>query len=239
MCRYTWLQGAKHGVLMVCLVACLQQLSSVTDPEAATSEYNLVENIHVCLCSTLLACCVSWRMSRMLDSCNSAWPSSGMSACIEGPHSAGASPQTLCLGAAAAATSVWHSRISVAQHTLAHVLPQTMGVVLQRLTNGRQPTRILCCGHSLGGAVAILSEQRPVDMPPISHKYVRLDCMHKTKRVQRCHAVIAAPSIHIPLTGGIPRLHVMSLQTIKHRRPDQVDPTAFSRGGTLTFGHGR
>ena len=29
---------------------CLQQLSSVTDPEAATSEYNLVENINVCLC---------------------------------------------------------------------------------------------------------------------------------------------------------------------------------------------
>ncbi|CAL5222891.1 g5320 [Coccomyxa viridis] len=50
----------------------LEQLSSVTDPEAATSEYNLVENIH-------------------------------------------------------------------------------------RLTDGRQPTRVLCCGHSLGAAVAVLS----------------------------------------------------------------------------------
>ena len=28
-------------------MACLQQLSSVTDPEQATSEYNLVENIQV------------------------------------------------------------------------------------------------------------------------------------------------------------------------------------------------
>ena len=38
---------------------CLQQLSSVTDPEAATSEYNLVENIYVCLCLSHLPRCVS------------------------------------------------------------------------------------------------------------------------------------------------------------------------------------
>ena len=49
------------------LVGCLQQLSSVTDPEAATSEYNLVENIHVCLCTSHPPCLLS--LSAHLKGC--------------------------------------------------------------------------------------------------------------------------------------------------------------------------
>lgn len=35
---------------------------------------------------------------------------------------------------------------------------QDIGLVLQRLSGGRQPTRILCTGHSLGGAMATLGQ---------------------------------------------------------------------------------
>lgn len=30
--------------------------------------------------------------------------------------------------------------------------------VLQRLSGGKEPTRVLCCGHSLGGALSVLGK---------------------------------------------------------------------------------
>ena len=33
---------------------------------------------------------------------------------------------------------------------------KNMGTVVEQLSNGRTPTRVLCCGHSLGGALATL-----------------------------------------------------------------------------------
>ena len=35
---------------------------------------------------------------------------------------------------------------------------KNMATVLQRLSGGKTPTRVLCCGHSLGGALATLGE---------------------------------------------------------------------------------
>lgn len=33
---------------------------------------------------------------------------------------------------------------------------KNMATVLEQLSNGQTPTRVLCCGHSLGGALATL-----------------------------------------------------------------------------------
>ena len=33
---------------------------------------------------------------------------------------------------------------------------KNMATVVEQLSNGRTPTRVLCCGHSLGGALATL-----------------------------------------------------------------------------------
>ena len=33
-----------------------------------------------------------------------------------------------------------------------------MGCVVEQLSGGRAPTRVLCCGHSLGGALATLGQ---------------------------------------------------------------------------------
>ena len=35
---------------------------------------------------------------------------------------------------------------------------KNMSTVLEQLSGGRTPTRVLCCGHSLGGALATLGE---------------------------------------------------------------------------------
>ena len=39
---------------------------------------------------------------------------------------------------------------------------KNMAKVIEKLSGGKTPTRILCCGHSLGGALATLGR------PPVS-----------------------------------------------------------------------
>ena len=76
------------SVVSLQMFGCLQQLSSVTDPEAATSEYNLVENINVRLCLNRLPPLlrVSWCSLGMLTLYKGAWQSPRhASSCLRGP----------------------------------------------------------------------------------------------------------------------------------------------------------
>ena len=48
---------------------------------------------------------------------------------------------------------------------------QHIGEVLKRLSGGRTPSRILCTGHSLGGALATLGELTARLPPSVSTGY--------------------------------------------------------------------
>ena len=66
--------------------------------------------------------------------------------------------------------------------------------MLQRLTSGKEPTRILCCGHSLGAAVALLSKQQSshaelyslceVFSASFQEPYVRTSYRHSARHAQ-------------------------------------------------------
>ena len=43
-----------------------------------------------------------------------------------------------------------------------------LAAVVRELSRGRAPSRVLCCGHSLGGALATLGERAFGSLPPMS-----------------------------------------------------------------------
>ena len=43
-----------------------------------------------------------------------------------------------------------------------------LAAVVRELSGGRAPSRVLCCGHSLGGALATLGERAFGSLPPMS-----------------------------------------------------------------------
>ena len=56
---------------------------------------------------------------------------------------------------------------------------KNMATVVEQLSNGRTPTRVLCCGHSLGGALATLGAHLTPGMtaflncdPDVTHNMV-------------------------------------------------------------------
>lgn len=124
---------------------------------------------------------------------------------VDGPSSAGAVPQAVSVSVAAAGRSVWHM-----SHLKRPNMPWCVqfldaGFVVQRLTDGRQPTRILCCGHSLGAAVAVLSMQRPV------HILIHCISRQRESQLESCayegqvafkKTAIEVPAMHGPTWQG-------------------------------------
>ena len=42
---------------------------------------------------------------------------------------------------------------------------ESLAEVIKQLSGGQEPNRVLCCGHSLGGALATLGEPCPTVLP--------------------------------------------------------------------------
>lgn len=69
---------------------------------------------------------------------------------------------------------------------------QHIGEVLKKLSGGRKPTRILCTGHSLGGALATLGQPCPHPLPraPLSCSQCIWHMKLHVSRAELAHALL-------------------------------------------------